>query len=119
MLGVPAVGESSTIGLSGKGFDPNGPPVIVQLDGVPIGESSLKVAEDGTISATVTLPDELERGEHLIEVRQGDGRDARSTTSILLKSEADDFEEEVESRFVDQSIGLERQSVADHEKGAS
>ncbi len=119
MLGVPAVGEADSIGISGKGFDPNGPSVIVLLDGASIGESNLKVAEDGTISATVRLPDELERGEHLIEVRQGDDRDARSTTSILLKSEADDFEEEVESRFVDQTIGLEHQSAEDDGKGAS
>ena len=118
-IGVPAVGESNTIGLSGKGFDPNGPPVSVLLDGASIGERSLKVAEDGTISATIRLPDELERGEHLIEVRQGEGRDVRTTTSVLLKSEADDFEDEVESRFVDQTIGLEQQTAQDHEKGAS
>jgi hypothetical protein len=104
-LGVPAVGEATTIGLSGKGFDPGGPPVVVLLDGEPVGDISLKVADDGTFSATVRLPDGLERGEHLIEVRQGEGRDARVTTSVLLKAEADEFEKEVESRFVDQGVG--------------
>ena len=32
-IGVPAVGEAETIGLTGKGFDPAGPPVVVLLDG--------------------------------------------------------------------------------------
>ncbi len=106
--GVPAVGEAQTIGIWGKGFDPAGPTVVVLLDGEPVADLRPKVGGDGTFDATVRLPAHLERGEHLIEVRQGEGRDARVTTSVLLKAEADDFEEEeVETRFVDQGVGRE------------
>ena len=114
-MGVPAVGEANTIGLRGKGFDPGGPPVVVRLDGEPVGDISLKVADDGSISATVRLPDDLERGEHLIEVRQGEDHDARVTTSVLLKAEADEFEKEVESRIVDQGVGREQEGEAENE----
>jgi hypothetical protein len=108
-IGVPAVGESDSIGLSGMGVDPGGAPVVVLLDGAPIDDAGLKVADDGTINGTVRLPDGLERGEHLIEVRQGEGGDARVTSSVLLKAEADEFEDEVESRFVDQGVGRENE----------
>ena len=40
------------------------------------------------------------------------------TTSVLLKSEADDFEEEVESRFVDQGVGREQEDGGENEAGA-
>ena len=118
-IGVPAVGEADTIGLSGKGFDPAGPLVVVLLDGVSVGDLRLKVADDGTIGATVRLPDNLEWGEHLIEVRQGEGRDARVTTSVLLKTEADEFEEEVESRFVDQMVGQGYEQEGEQEETTS
>ncbi|MCA9861067.1 MAG: hypothetical protein KC438_15170, partial [Thermomicrobiales bacterium] len=112
-IGVPATGEAGTIGLSGKGFDPGGPAVTVLLDGEPVGDLAVNVADDGTISTPVPLPDGLERGEHLIEVRQGTGRNARSTSSVLLKAEADEFEDEVESRFVDQGVGREQEGATD------
>jgi hypothetical protein len=113
VTGVPAVAESDTVGLWGKGFDPDGPEAIVLFDGERIGDLRLKVADDGTIDATIRLPDDLDWGEHLVEVRQGDGRDARSTSSILLKVEVDNFEDEVESRFVDQGVGREHEANGD------
>lgn len=118
-IGVPTVGEADSIGLIGKGFDPDGPTAAVLLDGVPINDVRLEVADDGTISAQVPLPEGLERGEHLVEVRQGEGRDARVTTSVLLKAEADEFEKEVESRFVDQMVGREHQQDSGSTETAS
>lgn len=109
VAGVPAVGKANSVDLWGKGFDPAGPPIAVLLDGEPAVDPPPNVAADGTFDATVRMPAYLERGEHLIEVRQGEGHNARSTTSVLLKSEVDDFEEEnVETRFVDQGVGRER-----------
>ncbi len=73
----------------------------------------------GRLALPCGCPDGLERGEHLIEVRQGEGRDARVTSSVLLKAEADEFEEEVESRFVDQGVGGEYEETGGDAEGAT
>lgn len=102
--GAPAIGDARSIGIAGKGFDPAGPLVEILLDGVRL-DARVAIGRDGTIGTVIGLPSDLGWGEHLLEVRQGDGRDARVTSAIFVHAEIDDFESPVESRIVEQILG--------------
>ncbi|MEV4773952.1 ExeM/NucH family extracellular endonuclease [Microbacterium sp. LWH12-1.2] len=75
------VAAGGTVTVSGEGFDA-GAELVIELRSTPVKVGAVTVNEDGTFSATVTIPKNTSAGKHTIAVIQPDGAEATASLTV-------------------------------------
>ncbi|MGO1855230.1 MAG: ExeM/NucH family extracellular endonuclease, partial [Microbacteriaceae bacterium] len=80
-LGASTVAAGGTVTIEGSGFDA-GAELVVELRSTPVQIGTAQVADDGSFTATVTIPKDTPTGAHTLAVILPDGSEATAPLTV-------------------------------------